>query len=149
MKVFDKFVAPDYVAQGRRTFQEYVASAKIRERYDGGADRVWTAKAGPELVGVIALREEKHISLLFVAEAWQRRGIARGLVGRAIRELETRPGAARQLTVNSAPYAVTVYEKLGFQKLGAEQERDGIRFVPMKADLGSRGAGDPDPGPGR
>ena len=35
-------------------------------------------------------------------------------------------------TVNSSPYAVPVYHKLGFIDMDSEQLSDGIRFTPMK-----------------
>jgi len=36
-----------------------------------------------------------------------------------------------KITVNSSPYAVKIYEKLGFVPDGNEQMVDGIRFTPM------------------
>lgn len=35
-------------------------------------------------------------------------------------------------TVNSSPYAVPVYHKLGFIDMDSEQLADGMRFTPMK-----------------
>ncbi len=35
-------------------------------------------------------------------------------------------------TVNSSPYAVPVYHKLGFIDMVSEQLADGMRFTPMK-----------------
>ncbi len=37
-----------------------------------------------------------------------------------------------EITVNSSPYAVEVYHKLGFKDTAVEQISDGIRFTPMK-----------------
>ena len=37
-----------------------------------------------------------------------------------------------RMTANSSPYAVEIYQKLGFHALSEEQKRDGIRFTPMK-----------------
>ena len=38
-----------------------------------------------------------------------------------------------QITVNSSPYAVKVYEHLGFAKTGEQRESEnGIVFTPMK-----------------
>ncbi|WP_334295796.1 GNAT family N-acetyltransferase [Clostridioides difficile] len=37
-----------------------------------------------------------------------------------------------EITVNSSPYAVEVYHKLGFKDTAVEQIVDGIRFTPMK-----------------
>jgi predicted GNAT family N-acyltransferase len=38
---------------------------------------------------------------------------------------------AERITVKSSPYAVEIYEKMGFEKVGDEQEIHGIRFIPM------------------
>ena len=138
MRVFDKYVAPDYTEQGRRTFQDYVAPARILERFYNRADFILTAKASSKIVGVLSLKERKHISLLFVAEAWQRQGIARQLYQRAWQDLNIESGSGREITVNSSPYAVSVYRELGFKSFATEQERDGIRFIPMKAELPDR-----------
>ena len=41
----------------------------------------------------------------------------------------------QQIDVNSSLYAEPVYEKLGFRQTGAEQVKNGIRFIPMVLDL--------------
>ena len=38
----------------------------------------------------------------------------------------------KRVTVNSSPYAVCVYERLGFVKTGEQQEQNGIIYVPME-----------------
>ena len=39
------------------------------------------------------------------------------------------------VTVNSSPYAVDFYHKIGFVDVREEIERDGIRFTPMRMEL--------------
>ncbi|MDN5360294.1 MAG: hypothetical protein PWQ84_1357, partial [Thermotogaceae bacterium] len=39
------------------------------------------------------------------------------------------------LTVNSSPYAVGFYHKMGFKDTDNELEKDGIRFVPMELSI--------------
>ena len=67
-------------------------------------------------------------------KAFQRHGIGRMLylaaVAFAAREVHT-----FKITVNAAPQAVETYEHLGMHKVTEEQEKDGIRFVPMEAEL--------------
>jgi len=36
------------------------------------------------------------------------------------------------MTVNSSPYAVPIYHKLGFKDTGSEQVVNGLRFTPME-----------------
>lgn len=42
----------------------------------------------------------------------------------------------RYFTVNSSPYAHEVYKHLGFQDTDKEQVIKGLRFMPMKINLG-------------
>ncbi len=46
-------------------------------------------------------------------------------------ELFLAQSRTEQITVNASPYAVPVYEKLGFQAVDDEQLTDGIRYTPM------------------
>jgi hypothetical protein len=41
------------------------------------------------------------------------------------------------ITVNSSPYAVPVYEKLGFWRMGTEEIKNGIRCVPLRLNMRS------------
>ena len=71
-----------------------------------------------------------HMSLMFVDKRHHRRGIA-GEMFRFVLEGLKEDESVTQITVNSSPYAVAVYERLGFVKTGEQQEEDGILFVPM------------------
>ncbi|WP_094603611.1 GNAT family N-acetyltransferase [Sporomusa silvacetica] len=44
----------------------------------------------------------------------------------------------KEITVNSSPYAVLIYEKMGFVRTDVEQEINGIRFIPMKFNIPAR-----------
>jgi predicted GNAT family N-acyltransferase len=48
---------------------------------------------------------------------------------------EAKRNEKTQITVNSSPYAVKVYESWGFVKTGEQQEKDGIIFTPMARAL--------------
>ena len=37
-----------------------------------------------------------------------------------------------KMTVNSSPYAVSIYHKLGFKDTDIEQAVNGLRFTPME-----------------
>ena len=39
------------------------------------------------------------------------------------------------ITVNSAPFAIGFYHKIGFKDTGKEQTVDGIRFLPMQLSI--------------
>jgi len=134
--VFSEFVAVDYSEQGRRTFESYLKNKlqEISADLQSGHKQMWAYYQGDEIVGVIATRDRSHIALMFVAKEHHKKGIAKQLFSAVLQEAKKDESAA-QITVNSSPYAVAVYERLGFVKTDEEQERDGILFVPMKYPL--------------
>ena len=79
------------------------------------------------LVGVLCMRAPQHIAGFFVKEAYQRRGHGRRLFERMKQNYEN-----KTFTVNSSPYAVPVYRKLGFHDTDTEQTVDGLIFTPMQ-----------------
>jgi ribosomal protein S18 acetylase RimI-like enzyme len=87
---------------------------------DARVDSVWEGDSLPRklhkarIVGVIEVRQFRHISLLFVDDRFQRQGIARALVRHAVARCLSRRPDLRQITVRSSPYAVPIYERLGF-----------------------------------
>lgn len=83
------------------------------------------------LVGIIALTRRSHLCLLFVEKACHRQGIARALFSALRDHCRTAPDTPR-ITVNSSPYAVGAYRRLGFRTTGDERTVDGIRFTPME-----------------
>ncbi len=123
LDVFMLFVAPDYGLEGIETFKAFIRNNDQLEEH-----KIYGAYEGNELVGVTALKNDgKHIALFFINEKWQRQGIGRRLFKEVVQNSGT-----KVITVNSAPSAVTFYEKLGFAATGSEQLASGIRYVPMK-----------------
>lgn len=122
LDVFMRFVAPDYSEQGVETFRSY-----IETETDANTLICYGAFEDTALVGMLAMRSSNHISLFFVDERFQRRGIGRTLFN-FVRE----NASSGVITVHSSPYAKPIYEKLGFTAISDEQLSDGIRYVPMK-----------------
>lgn len=85
---------------------------------------------GPQLLGLIALREGRHVHHLFVAAAAQGQGIARALWQRA-RDQALAEQPHDRFTVNSSRSAVPVYQAFGFHQEGGVLEKNGVVFVPM------------------
>lgn len=130
-QVFDEFEAPEYARQGIETFHRFIAPEALATQLRSGAMQAWGALRGERLTGVVAITRRNHISLLFVDKSCHRQGIARALFA-VVRDLcRTAPELSR-ITVNSSPYAVAVYRRLGFIPTSAEQTVDGIRFTPME-----------------
>lgn len=90
-----------------------------------------TAFRDKKMVGMITLRNEMHISLLFVDRDYHRQGIGRMLIERMAAYVRDELGKNR-MTVNASPYGVPFYHRVGFRDLGAERCQDGIIYTPME-----------------
>ena len=120
--VFLQYEAPEYSAKGVKEFRKSIGDPKFLATL-----RTYGAFQDERLVGVIATRSGgAHIALFFVDGAYQRQGIGRALFERAC---EDNPG--NTMTVNSSPYAVPIYHRLGFTDTDAEQVTNGLRYTPM------------------
>lgn len=124
-KVFMTFEAPDYSDEGVTHFLTYLDEG-LEKEMSANQVQVWCGKYDQQIVGILAVRLPAHIALLFVDEAFHRQGIAKRMYQAMISEL-----SPERMTVNSSPYAVPAYEKLGFQLNGEEETVSGIRFQPM------------------
>lgn len=135
-EVFSEFVAVDYSEEGRITFEAYLKT-KLQEISDDlktGHKKMWAYYQSDEIVGVIAMQNISHISLLFVGKEYQRKGIAKQLFLTALGEVKQSKNSTK-ITVNSSPYAVEAYEHLGFIKTNDAQETNGIVYIPMEYAL--------------
>ena len=131
-RVFSEFVAVDYSQQGRKSFNDYlkVKYDEVSNDVQTGHKKIWGLYLDDEIVGVIATRDVSHIALMFVDKRYHRKGIAKRLYHIAFSEAAKNTDVTH-ITVNSSPYAVKVYERLGFIKTGEQQELNGIIYVPM------------------
>lgn len=89
-----------------------------------------------ELLGVIEIRNNAHLSLLFVSPDHQRQGIGKQLLAAAIKWTVHEDPNLKKLTVHASPNSVRAYEKLGFSTISAEKEVNGIRFTSMEKVIG-------------
>ena len=137
---FLKFEAPDYSEDGIREFKDFIDLTSITEKLIRSELLFWGCFDPTGIVGVIALRDPCHITLLFVHEDHQRRGIARSLFKTALEHYENRDKTLT-VTVNSSPYATEAYRHLGFVETDTEQLINGIRFTPMKLSVGQNPEG--------
>ena len=127
-RVFLDFEAPDYSEQGIESFRTFIQVNSIQELMNKGELEFWGAYTGEKLAGVIAVKNETHVSLLFVDPTVHRQGMATALFEEAFTV------CSGSITVNSSPYALAFYRRLGFMDQTAEQTVDGIRFIPMKLE---------------
>lgn len=127
VRVFMEFEAPDYPTEGVNEFKhsladsEYIRNLSTYAAFDDSGN----------IAGMLATRNSgRHIALFFVDSAYQRLGI-----GRRLFELAKNDCPDEVMTVNAAPYAIPIYQKLGFNVKDVEQIVNGIRFTPMTAQI--------------
>ena len=133
-EVFGAFIAPDLEREGVRDFADYASPEKLEKRSEEN-HFVLIAEAGTRLVGVLEMRNHCHLALLFVHQEFQRRGIGRALLDRALHRCRAATPTLAAVTVNAFPGAVSAYRRMGFEPTGPEKIENGIRFVPMRLDL--------------
>lgn len=126
LKVFKEFLAPTYSEEGLKEYERALKNKDfiLQLKWKG-------AFKENKLLGIISTRNEgSHITFLFVEGKYHKQGIGKLLLQEVLGECQK-----DKMTVNSAPYSVEVYNKLGFYNTDKEQEVNGIRFIPMELKL--------------
>ena len=131
---FLQFDAPMFTESGIAHFRNFIMDPALKQMYATGSFQMVGAFEGNRIIGVVALRNDHHISLLFVEEGYQKQGVGRKLV-RVIAEYSRDKLHQEYMTVNSSPYAVDFYHRLGFEDISEEVLEDGIFYTPMKWKL--------------
>ena len=130
-RTFLKFEAKDYGQEGVDSFRDFLSDSLLRRMFLTGNYPVFIALDGNEQAGMISLRNKKHISLLFVEEGHQHRGIGRKLIEN-MEHFIRREYQEEKITVNAAPYAVGFYHQIGFEDVAPQLSKDGIIYTPME-----------------
>ena len=121
---FNQQIAADWEPQAQRHFYAENQADKLVSKI-AEASLCLVFEQGTELLGVIFLPRPTLVQLFFVAPGHLRRGIGRKL-WRAVRaELEQHHPDVRTVELNSSPYAVGVYEALGFFPISKPYRRKG------------------------
>lgn len=122
-EVFNSYEAPDYSQEGIDEFYNSIHNPDYLSTL-----RAFGAFENRKIVGVIATRNAgTHIALFFVLGEYQRKGI-----GKSLFQMVLKGCPSQKITVNSSPYAIPVYHKLGFYDTDREQSVNGLRFIPME-----------------
>jgi GNAT superfamily N-acetyltransferase len=129
-RVFNQFEVPDYSEEGIAEFLKYIDESAWMNRMTAGAfTMVW--REGQVPIGVIEIRDGNHLSLLFVDGKYHRQGIATHLWQLALKHCLDLNNQIEKITVNSSPYALPFYTKLGFIPTDGRKQVNGIIFYPM------------------
>ena len=125
-KVFNEYEAHDYSKEGIDEFHKSINDTNYLATL-----RIFGAFEVDNLLGVIATRSQgTHIALFFVDGKYHRQGIGKKLFKTVLDN-----NTSNKITVNSSPYAIPVYHKLGFRDTNKEQVINGLKFTPMELKL--------------
>ena len=129
--VFMMYEAPTFIKRGTDSFLSFLWGKRVKEMLENGSFRVWVCHADGVPAGMIALRENSHISLLFVKGNFHRRGIGRMLYTEA--KKHALASGTKIITVNASEYGLPFYRAMGFYETDMQLTSDGIIYTPMEA----------------
>ena len=134
LEVFMEFEAPDYNPQGVETFKrDIVENKEFIAKCENGKCPVYAAFDNGKIIGIIGMRSNKtHINLFSTKKEYHRQGVATAIFNYLLEDLLKENPNLKEITLNSSPYGLPFYLKIGFIPLSDEQETDGIRYTPMK-----------------
>lgn len=115
--------------EAAEAFRDGLTSTQLYIEFLQGRYPLFCAYYGEKIVGVLALKNMAHISLLFVRKEFQGKGIGTRLL-RKCREYCGRNGCF-ELTVNAIPTGVPFYMAKGFTPFEEERLENGLRYTPM------------------
>ena len=128
------FEAEEYSEEGIESFRDFISDQWLKNMFLKGDYQMIVALVGDKIVGFISLRNKCHISLLFVDKDYHRQGVGSALIQKLGEYLILEMGVD-YMTVDSAPYALEFYHKLGFWDLAPQQEKQGVIYTSMKKNL--------------
>lgn len=130
-RTFLKFEGKDYTREGVKNFFDFITDDDLHEAFLRGEYRMMVALDGEEVIGAGSIRSKNHLSLLFVEEAYHRRGVGSAIMEKLCDYLKKEVGE-RFISLKASPYAVNFYRKLGFIAIRPEEEYSGIRVTAME-----------------
>ncbi len=130
LEVFMQFEAPDYKPEGVETFKrDIIENEEFISKCRRGNCPIYAAFDNGKIIGMIGMRKNRtHINLAFTKKEYHRKGVATAIFKYLLRD---NPQLS-EITLNSSPYGLPFYLNLGFVPQSEEQERNGIRYIPMK-----------------
>lgn len=127
-----EFEAPDYGPEGVETFrQDIVENEPFRRACMSGENRLWGSFDGERLIGIMGMRGKAHICIVFTHKDYHRRGVATAIWRQLLADVRREDPEIVKITLNSSPYGLPFYLKIGLMPLEPEKTLNGIRFTPM------------------
>ena len=136
-RTFMKFESGDYGVEGVENFRKFISDPMLRRMFLLGTYHLYVATDCEKIVGMVSLRDKNHISLLFVDEAYHKKGIGRRLID-TIGAFSKEEYGKEELTVNASPYGLEFYKKVGFCCTSPLLCNGGIKYTSMKKKIGEK-----------
>lgn len=134
-RVTRRWILPDLPSSAAPLLMAGMGARVIRGKIAAGQRFHLACREDGRVVGVAAMRGDSHLFQFFVSTRMQRRGIARQLWLRVMRDAMRRAGT-RRFTLNSSIMAVPAYQRLGFVRDGPLLISAGAMITqPMRLDL--------------
>ncbi|MGE6334570.1 GNAT family N-acetyltransferase [Stenotrophomonas sp. NPDC077659] len=122
---FNEAVAASLGAQGVATFMQVASASAFAERLPGD-NHILVAEQDRRVVGVVELKEGRHLAMLFVDPACQGQGIGHALFQAVLPQLR-----APAMSVRASLNAVPTYQRYGFVIDGEVGEYNGLVYQPL------------------
>ena len=119
-------VAPGQSDEGVKTFKTIASVESFSDRMQQD-NTILVCEENQRIIGVVELKEGRHLAMLFVSPDCQERGVGRSLVSAIIPCTR-----AETLTVNASLNSVSAYSRYGFICEGDIAEKSGLEYQPMK-----------------
>lgn len=129
---FNQFVRDDCTQEG---IHEFFRATRVMVFNQPSNHFIMVVVAQGKIVGMIDIKENRHICLFFVDSSYQRQGVGKALLDHALAYCLRNTPEVTAIDVHSSLFAVPIYKKLGFRQTKPEQIRNGIRFVEMVKQL--------------
>ncbi|WP_415905841.1 GNAT family N-acetyltransferase [Neptuniibacter sp. QD48_55] len=127
LDAFSDSVAGSLSDEGIATFVAIASSDAFVERMKAD-NRILVAEGkNSEILGVVELKEGRHIAMLFVTPSQQKGGIGRKLIIAALKYARS-----ETVTVSASLPSVPAYQKYGFKLKGDVGELSGLVYQPME-----------------
>ena len=133
LTLFGSHIFSDYTEEGVRVIHEYVTCESLIKADKSNFTLV--AEEFGTILGTIKIKRNNHVSMLFVKEQFQGRGLGRRLLDAAMKECKSRRIELTCLTTNSSRFALPFFERFGFTRIAKERNVNGVVFTPMELTL--------------
>lgn len=107
-EVYDEFVSIDYSDEGNKFFYDWIESSRITERQKEQINLL-VALSESKIIGMIEIRYNKNISLLFVDKQYQGQGIAKRLFYESLKTSIQRDSTLDKFFVHASPFSIPFF----------------------------------------